>query len=170
MKPPNKSRPWQRASPPPSYLLHPPVPAGLWWIQLLRAYGRCTGDLSLQSRGDVQTGIRLIIEICLADHFDMFPTLITTDGSCMIDRRLGIHGHPLEIQVECCARGASVHLLNLMFVAPTCCSFCCHLHRRCHCCRFSCLGCWCHQWLMVASGVQQHSHIIAGYDLSLQRR
>lgn len=28
----------------------------------------------------------------------MFPTLLVTDGSCMIDRRPGIHGHPLEIQ------------------------------------------------------------------------
>ncbi|CAI5494326.1 unnamed protein product [Closterium sp. Naga37s-1] len=75
-----------------------PVDSGLWWIQLLQAYGRCTGDVSLQQRVDVQTGIKLILKVCLADHFDMFPTLITTDGSCMIDRRLGIHGHPLEIQ------------------------------------------------------------------------
>ncbi|RWR94356.1 neutral/alkaline invertase 1, mitochondrial [Cinnamomum micranthum f. kanehirae] len=28
----------------------------------------------------------------------MFPSLLVTDGSCMIDRRMGIHGHPLEIQ------------------------------------------------------------------------
>ncbi|CAI5995710.1 unnamed protein product [Closterium sp. NIES-65] len=75
-----------------------PVDSGLWWIQLLQAYGQCTGDVSLQQRVDVQTGIKLILKVCLADHFDMFPTLITTDGSCMIDRRLGIHGHPLEIQ------------------------------------------------------------------------
>eukprot|EP00897_Mesotaenium_endlicherianum_P001505 jgi/Mesen1/1382/ME000013S00875 len=75
-----------------------PVDSGLWWITLLRAYGKCTGDLSLQQRVDVQTGIKLILKVCLADHFDMFPTLITTDGPCMIDRRLGIHGHPLEIQ------------------------------------------------------------------------
>ncbi|KAJ6690594.1 hypothetical protein OIU85_006808 [Salix viminalis] len=39
-----------------------PVDSGLWWIILLRAYGKCS------------------------------------DGSCMIDRRMGIHGHPLEIQ------------------------------------------------------------------------
>ncbi|KAK4852524.1 hypothetical protein QYF36_024825 [Acer negundo] len=41
-----------------------PVDSGLWWIILLRAYGKIT----------------------------------VTDGSCMIDRRMGIHGHPLEIQ------------------------------------------------------------------------
>ncbi|KAE8693024.1 Detected protein of confused Function [Hibiscus syriacus] len=40
----------------------------------------------------------MILKLCLADGFDMFPTLLVTDGSCMIDRRMGIHGHPLEIQ------------------------------------------------------------------------
>ncbi|KAI3420524.1 Alkaline/neutral invertase [Psidium guajava] len=75
-----------------------PVDSGLWWIILLRAYGKCSGDLSLQERVDVQTGIKMILKLCLADGFDMFPTLLVTDGSCMIDRRMGIHGHPLEIQ------------------------------------------------------------------------
>ncbi|KFK22543.1 hypothetical protein AALP_AAs68488U000500 [Arabis alpina] len=75
-----------------------PVDSGLWWIILLRAYGKLTGDFSLQERIDVQTGIKLIMNLCLADGFDMFPTLLVTDGSCMIDRRMGIHGHPLEIQ------------------------------------------------------------------------
>ncbi|KAI3717628.1 hypothetical protein L1987_69365 [Smallanthus sonchifolius] len=75
-----------------------PVDSGLWWIILLRAYGKITGDYTLQERVDVQTGIHLILKLCLADGFDMFPTLLVTDGSCMIDRRMGIHGHPLEIQ------------------------------------------------------------------------
>ncbi|XP_010686069.2 neutral/alkaline invertase 3, chloroplastic isoform X1 [Beta vulgaris subsp. vulgaris] len=75
-----------------------PVDSGLWWIILLRAYGKCSGDLSLQERVDVQTGMKMILKLCLADGFDMFPTLLVTDGSCMIDRRMGIHGHPLEIQ------------------------------------------------------------------------
>ncbi|KAG6396362.1 hypothetical protein SASPL_142510 [Salvia splendens] len=75
-----------------------PVDSGLWWIILLRSYGKITGDYSLQERVDVQTGIRLILNMCLTDGFDMFPTLLVTDGSCMIDRRMGIHGHPLEIQ------------------------------------------------------------------------
>ncbi|KAG9141744.1 hypothetical protein Leryth_018123 [Lithospermum erythrorhizon] len=75
-----------------------PVDSGLWWIILLRAYGKITGDYTLQERVDVQTGIRLILNLCLSDGFDMFPTLLVTDGSCMIDRRMGIHGHPLEIQ------------------------------------------------------------------------
>ncbi|KAH1079139.1 hypothetical protein AAZX31_19G213400 [Glycine max] len=75
-----------------------PVDSGLWWITLLRAYGKITGDYSLQERLDVQTGLRMIINLCLTDGFDMFPSLLVTDGSCMIDRRMGIHGHPLEIQ------------------------------------------------------------------------
>nr|AFS17279.1 neutral/alkaline invertase [Amaranthus cruentus/Amaranthus hypocondriacus mixed library] len=75
-----------------------PVDSGLWWIILLRAYGKITGDYSLQEKVDVQTGIRLILNLCLTNGFDMFPTLLVTDGSCMIDRRMGIHGHPLEIQ------------------------------------------------------------------------
>ncbi|TQE13246.1 hypothetical protein C1H46_001053 [Malus baccata] len=75
-----------------------PVDSGLWWIILLRAYGKCSGDVSVQERVDVQTGIKMILKLCLADGFDMFPTLLVTDGSCMIDRRMGIHGHPLEIQ------------------------------------------------------------------------
>ncbi|OAY38974.1 hypothetical protein MANES_10G057700v8 [Manihot esculenta] len=75
-----------------------PVDSGLWWIILLRAYGKCSGDLSVQERIDVQTGIKMILRLCLSDGFDMFPTLLVTDGSCMIDRRMGIHGHPLEIQ------------------------------------------------------------------------
>ncbi|WVZ11888.1 hypothetical protein V8G54_016418 [Vigna mungo] len=77
-----------------------PVDSGLWWIILLRAYGKLTGDYTLQDRVDVQTGIRLILKLCLTDGFDMFPSLLVTDGSCMIDRRMGIHGHPLEIQAS----------------------------------------------------------------------
>ncbi|XXG84576.1 hypothetical protein AAC387_Pa10g2068 [Persea americana] len=75
-----------------------PVDSGLWWIILLRAYGKITGDYALQERVDVQTGIKLVLNLCLSDGFDMFPSLLVTDGSCMIDRRMGIHGHPLEIQ------------------------------------------------------------------------
>ena len=75
-----------------------PVDSGLWWIILLRAYGKLTGDYTLQEKLEVQTGLQMILNLCLADGFDMFPSLLVTDGSCMIDRRMGIHGHPLEIQ------------------------------------------------------------------------
>ncbi|KAJ7977844.1 Neutral/alkaline invertase [Quillaja saponaria] len=75
-----------------------PVDSGLWWIILLRTYGKITGDYSLQERVDVLTGLKMILNLCLSDGFDMFPSLLVTDGSCMVDRRMGIHGHPLEIQ------------------------------------------------------------------------
>ncbi|XP_066381908.1 uncharacterized protein [Miscanthus floridulus] len=55
-------------------------------------------DYALQEGVDVQTGIRLILNLCLSDGFDLFPTLLLTDGSCRIDRRMEIHGHPLDIQ------------------------------------------------------------------------
>jgi hypothetical protein len=75
-----------------------PVDSSLWWILLLRAYVRATGDWELVHRDDFQEGIRLILDLCLVSRFDMFPTLLVPDGSCMIDRRMGIAGHPLEIQ------------------------------------------------------------------------
>eukprot|EP00898_Chlorokybus_atmophyticus_P008396 jgi/Chlat1/8558/Chrsp82S07980 len=74
-----------------------PVDSGLWWIFLLRAYTEATGDQSLAQMPEFQKGIRLILKL-LADEFDMFPTMLVTDGCCMIDRRMGIDGHPLEIQ------------------------------------------------------------------------
>ncbi|MBW4649895.1 MAG: glycoside hydrolase 100 family protein [Kastovskya adunca ATA6-11-RM4] len=75
-----------------------PVDSCLWWIFLLRAYVKATGDTSLAEREDFQEGIRLILELCLIARFDMYPTILVPDGACMIDRRLGIYGHPLEIQ------------------------------------------------------------------------
>jgi len=75
-----------------------PVDSCLWWLIVLRAYVISTKDFSLVHRPEFQTGIRLIMEICLANRFDMYPTLLVPDGACMIDRRMGIYGHPLEIQ------------------------------------------------------------------------
>ncbi|XP_061360142.1 alkaline/neutral invertase A, mitochondrial-like [Gastrolobium bilobum] len=88
-----------------------PVDSGLWWIILLRAYGKLTGDYSLQERVDVQTGLKMILNLCLTDGFDMFPSLLVTDGSCMIDRRMGIHGQthltPNSGAIACCDRTAN---------------------------------------------------------------
>ncbi|AKG20764.1 glycoside hydrolase 100 family protein [Calothrix sp. 336/3] len=76
-----------------------PVDSCLWWLILLRAYVVATKDISLAHQPEFQNGIRLIMELCLANRFDMYPTLLVPDGACMIDRRMGIYGHPLEIQV-----------------------------------------------------------------------
>jgi hypothetical protein len=75
-----------------------PVDSSLWWIILLRAYVKATGDFELAHEPDFQKGIILILKLCMADRFDMFPTMLVPDGSFMIDRRMGVYGHPLEIQ------------------------------------------------------------------------
>ncbi len=75
-----------------------PVDSGLWWLVLLRAYVKSTGDEELAHRPEFQDGIILILKLCLADRFDMYPTLLVPDGAFMIDRRMGVAGHPLEIQ------------------------------------------------------------------------
>ncbi len=76
----------------------PPVDSGFWWLFLLRAYVKKTGDISFAHQADFQQGIKLILELCLRSRFEMFPTLLVPDGSFMIDRRMGVYGHPLEIQ------------------------------------------------------------------------
>ncbi|MBA0721224.1 hypothetical protein Golax_008786 [Gossypium laxum] len=65
-----------------------PVDSGFWWIILLRAYTKSTGDLSLAERPECQKGMRLILTLCLAEGFDTFPTLLCADGCSMIDRRM----------------------------------------------------------------------------------
>jgi hypothetical protein len=75
-----------------------PVDSCLWWLILLRAYVRATGDIALAHQADFQKGIVLILKLCLADRFDMYPTMLVPDGAFMIDRRMGVYGHPLEIQ------------------------------------------------------------------------
>ena len=77
----------------------PPVDSCLWWILLLRAYIKTTGDIQLARQPDFQEGIKLILDLCLVHRFAMYPTLPVLDGSFMIDRRMGVYGHPLEIQV-----------------------------------------------------------------------
>ncbi|KAL2520151.1 Alkaline/neutral invertase CINV2 [Forsythia ovata] len=75
-----------------------PVDSGFWWIILLRAYTKSTGDLSLAEKPECQKGIKLIMTMCLSEGFDTFPTLLCADGCSMIDRRMGIYGYPIEIQ------------------------------------------------------------------------
>ncbi|KAL3679637.1 hypothetical protein R1sor_022593 [Riccia sorocarpa] len=75
-----------------------PVDSGFWWIILLRAYTKSTGDHTLADSHEVQRGMTLILNLCLADGFDTFPTLLCADGCAMIDRRMGIYGYPIEIQ------------------------------------------------------------------------
>jgi hypothetical protein len=91
-----------------------PADSGMWWIILLRAYVVTTEDFEFAYREDVQEGIRFILELCLATRFDMYPMILVPDGASMIDRRMGLYGHPLEIQsLFCAAMRASLELLTL---------------------------------------------------------
>ena len=62
-----------------------PIDSCLWWLIILRAYVVATKDYSLVYKPEFQTGIGLILELCLATRFDMYPTLLVPDGACMID-------------------------------------------------------------------------------------
>ncbi len=77
----------------------PPVDSCLWWILLLRAYIKTTEDLTLAHQPEFQEGIRAILDMCLVHRFAMYPTMLVPDGAFMIDRRMGVYEHPLEIQV-----------------------------------------------------------------------
>jgi Alkaline and neutral invertase len=76
-----------------------PIDSCFWWLIVLRTYVKATGDLALAHQEDFQQGIRLILQLCLESRFDLFPTLLVPDGSFMVDRRMGVYGYPLEIQV-----------------------------------------------------------------------
>ncbi|HEY9618799.1 MAG TPA: glycoside hydrolase 100 family protein [Crinalium sp.] len=75
-----------------------PADSCLWWVYLLRAYVKATQDYELAHRPDFQEGIRLTLELCLVTRFDMYPMVLVPDGASMIDRRMGLYGHPLDIQ------------------------------------------------------------------------
>lgn len=80
-----------------------PVDSGLWWIILLGAYEKaCQIDNhpeeKIAHREEFQRGIELILDICLSKRFDMTPTMLVPEAAFMIDRRMGVYGHPLEIQ------------------------------------------------------------------------
>lgn len=75
-----------------------PVDSGLWWLLLLRAYTRASGDVSLARGVKFQQAIRLVLELTLVPRFDMYPTLLVPDGAYMIDRRMGVYGYPVDIQ------------------------------------------------------------------------
>ncbi len=75
-----------------------PVDSGFWWLYVLRAYVKATGDRQLARKPKFQEAIRLILDLALTNRFDMFPTLFVPDGSFMIDRRMGVYGYPIDIQ------------------------------------------------------------------------
>jgi hypothetical protein len=75
-----------------------PVDAMMWWVILLGIYCRHTGDRALSAEPEIQQALRGVLELTLREGFEVFPTLLVPDGAFMIDRRMGVYGHPLEIQ------------------------------------------------------------------------
>ncbi|MFQ5482273.1 MAG: glycoside hydrolase 100 family protein [Nitrospinaceae bacterium] len=75
-----------------------PVDSAMWWVILLGIYVKQTGDRSFLQDAKVQARLGSILDLLLKDTFEIFPTLLVPDASFMIDRRMGVYGHPLEIQ------------------------------------------------------------------------
>ncbi|CAN1792993.1 Probable alkaline/neutral invertase B [Linum perenne] len=65
-----------------------PVDYGFWWIFLLRAYTRSTGDTTLAELPECQMAMQLILSLCLSEGFNTFPTLLRTDGCSMIESQM----------------------------------------------------------------------------------
>ena len=75
-----------------------PVDSAMWWVCLLRAYLITSDDWELIEDPQIQQCIKQVLELYLRESFESAPTLLVPDGSFMIDRRMGVHGYPLEIQ------------------------------------------------------------------------
>jgi len=75
-----------------------PVDSGFWWLWILRAYTRATGDTPFAASDKIQNAIRLILRLSLTTRFNMFPTMLVPDGAYTVDRRMGVYGYPLDIQ------------------------------------------------------------------------
>lgn len=65
---------------------------------LLRAYVKTSGDRAFVESGELEESIRLTLRLYLRESFESAPTMLVPDGAFMIDRRMGVYGHPLEIQ------------------------------------------------------------------------
>lgn len=75
-----------------------PVDSIMWWVILLARYVEISGDMDLAQKPIFQKGLQAIANVLLRDTFEIYPTLLTPDGCFMIDRRMGVYGHPLEVQ------------------------------------------------------------------------
>ena len=76
-----------------------PLDAPLWWLYILRIYRKVTGDDEFVHSEPIQACIERVLKLYLTSHFEMLPTLLVPDGSYMIDRRLAVYGHPIDMQV-----------------------------------------------------------------------
>jgi len=75
-----------------------PVDSMMYWVALLARYVEATGDMEFAREPFFQEGLMSILRLVMRDSFEVYPTLLVPDGSFMIDRRMGVYGHPLEVQ------------------------------------------------------------------------
>ena len=75
-----------------------PVDSALWWLLILRAYQRASGDTDFARTPEIGAAVERVLEFYLRPQFEMLPSLLVPDGSSMIDRRMGVYGHPLDVQ------------------------------------------------------------------------
>lgn len=75
-----------------------PVDSMMFWVSLLARYVEVSGDMDLAREPMFQEGLLDILQLVMRDSFEVYPTLLVPDGSFMIDRRMGVYGHPLEVQ------------------------------------------------------------------------
>jgi len=75
-----------------------PVDSMMYWVALLARYVEVSGDIDLAHEPMFQEGLLGILELVMRDSFEIYPTLLVPDGAFMIDRRMGVYGHPLEVQ------------------------------------------------------------------------
>jgi glycogen debranching enzyme len=75
-----------------------PVDSAMWWMILLRSYVVVTGDVALAHSQEFQDCMRHTLDLYLKESFETSPAMLVPDASFMIDRRMGVYGHPLEIQ------------------------------------------------------------------------
>jgi glycogen debranching enzyme len=76
-----------------------PVDSSLWWLLLMRMYIKASGDNDFAAEDRTCSSIKRILDHYLIGHFELIPTLLVPDGAFMIDRRMGMYGHPLDIEV-----------------------------------------------------------------------
>lgn len=75
-----------------------PVDSAMWWMILLRSYVVTSGDIALAHTPAMQESMRATLQLYLQESFETSPAMLVPDASFMIDRRMGVYGHPLEIQ------------------------------------------------------------------------
>ncbi|PSO51142.1 MAG: alkaline invertase [Cyanobacteria bacterium SW_9_44_58] len=81
-----------------------PFDSALWWIFVLNVYENACEQAGqpeekIAHHQAFQRGIYLILKLCLANGFSTTPLMLVPEATFMIDRRLSVHGYPLEIQV-----------------------------------------------------------------------